>query len=711
MVNVSREYIMKLKQRAEAAEQRQGAASSTDPSQSSSKRQQDLQRREPSRHSLEQATSSLSELASYARNNNNTSRSRDAQNRHAAESIKDPGSSTQPNRPSVHGRPQILQDLNEDGISRKDFSSKAASVDRAEKPRAWSVPPSHDATTNFEEPNPDDFYGDSSTLSFMQAVQTTIISNSSPDSVSPGSNYRSGTKPRPARAVSFRLGVENCLPQRSLADDLVSCYFRYVHILYPFLHRPSFEAQYERTWVSGEQQDDQWLAMLNVIFALGIHFAYGQEDKSAASDRFFGYAQKLVSMEQFAHANLQTLQLLLLSGLYYQSTSRPNQTWNVIGLAIRIATTIGAHVDPMPSQYNPLQIEIRRRCWYGCIVLDSVLALNFGRPTAIPNTFGVSLPSNLDDEYITEDGYLEQPEHVRPKTAVFIKSVAFCSIMKDVLYTLYSPLNNSGPQQSGKVSPPPEFKDAVSLDKSLVEWLRGLPGYLKVGALDEIEEFRRTRNILLARFLSLRVLIHRPFASLWQQSSAVAEPTYLAPLDNSLHAMCVTVCKSAAIQLVDVISTNYYQGLSSAWWTDMNYLFTAATVLLAMDYECENPEESDATESAFEQSLIILGEMQGRSSMASAYVTMLKKAKEAQEAAQMAQIGPNSSPRARSSNNAPPRNSSSSSEMVSTGINLDELLKDDARVDAPFPSWNMQDFFLVPWDMMMVDNPMPTFHS
>ncbi|KIW83162.1 hypothetical protein Z517_02406 [Fonsecaea pedrosoi CBS 271.37] len=174
--------------------------------------------------------------------------------------------------------------------------------------------------------------------------------------------------------------------------------------------------------------------------------------------------------------------------------------------------------------------------------------------------------------------------------------------------------------------------------------------------------------------------------------------------------MCVTVCKSAAVQLVNVISNNYYQGLSSAWWTDMNYLFTAATVLLAIEYECEDPEESDATESAFEQSLIILGEMQGRSSMASSYVTMLKKAKEAQESAQIAPLAATSSPRARS-NNAPPRNSSSTSEVVSGGINLEEFLKDDTRADAPFPSWNMQDFFLVPWDMMMVDNPMPTFQS
>lgn len=169
---------------------------------------------------------------------------------------------------------------------------------------------------------------------------------------------------------TLQLGVESCLPQRAVADELVECFFRNVHILYPFIHRPTFETQYKNLWIMREHQDPQWLSMLNVIFALGIHFDERQEDKSAASDRFFGYAQKLLTMEHLAQANLQTLQLLLLCGLYYQSTSRPNQSWNAIGLAIRVATTIGVHIDPTPVKYDPIQLEIRRRCWYGCIVLD-----------------------------------------------------------------------------------------------------------------------------------------------------------------------------------------------------------------------------------------------------------------------------------------------------------------------------------------------------
>lgn len=358
---------MKLKQRAEAAEHRQNPPQP----------RQHRHRRDSSRQSIEEISISsvLPDSNSFLCPNPKQTRDIDpTKTRISPELANEASAITHLDQSTVPSSQLLMLGPGESTTTHRRSSSRASSLLRPENPLSWSLPPpsqTPNATRNFEEPNPDDYYGDSSTLSFMQAVQTTIISNSSPDSVSPDSGYRPRTKPRPNKAVSFRLGVENCLPQRSLADDLVNSYFRYVHILYPFLHRPTFEAQYESTWVSGEQQDDQWLAMLNVIFALGIHFAYGMEDKSTASDRFFGYAQKLVSMEQFAHANLQTLQLLLLSGLYYQSTSRPNQTWNVIGLAIRIATTIGAHVDPTPAQYNPVQIEVRRRCWYGCIVLDS----------------------------------------------------------------------------------------------------------------------------------------------------------------------------------------------------------------------------------------------------------------------------------------------------------------------------------------------------
>lgn len=219
----------------------------------------------------------------------------------------------------------------------------------------------------------EDFHGDSSSLSFMQQIRRGMATSSSPESVSTSySNLGTQSTSDLYQTCLRSLKARNGLPPKHIADEFVLSYFRHVHLLYPFLHWPTFEAQYRESYVSERMvHDDQWLALLSVVFALGVSFAHPFEDQSSLGDAFFGRAQKLMSTERLAKATLQTLQFCLLQCLYYQFTSRPNQNWHALGLAIRVATTIGAHVDPQASQHNVLQRELRRRCWYGCVVLDT----------------------------------------------------------------------------------------------------------------------------------------------------------------------------------------------------------------------------------------------------------------------------------------------------------------------------------------------------
>ncbi|RFU24358.1 hypothetical protein B7463_g11979, partial [Scytalidium lignicola] len=719
MIQVSQEYVQKLKERAEAAERHQSQqrepsvehrilSMPDDPAENSTRRialspptspNLDSTLRDPLRDAVvNQDTEARPESNIFPFVEGNSP-------------DKDRGEYRYLNRSLSAGRRS--HDIQKRS-SQPPFASSSNPPEKVYNPEVHSPSKSLQNQTDI---GPNNFYGDSSSLSFMQAVQTTILSHSSPESLV-SEHFHSNTVQNPLSGAKGDLlfGAETCLPQRSVADDLVDCFFTYVDILYPFLHEPSFRADYEQTWVSKGHQDHLWLAILNVIFALGIHFAYDLEDKSAASDRLFSHAQKLVSFDHFADVNLRTLQFLLLSGLYFQSTSRPNQTWNTIGLAIRIATSIGVHLDPQPEQYNPIQMELRRRCWYGCVVLDRVLALNFGRPAAIPDCFAVSMPSNIDDQYITEEEYLPQDPTAKTKIAVFLHSIAFSKLMYDVLTTLYSPQihigsSSSQPQKFSSSSTSPEFKDVVKLDRQLVDWLHNLPSYLQAEGNDDEPEFRRVKNILIARFLNLRVLIHRPFAPLWQQATTSDNPTYLAPIDNSLHAICVSVCKSAATQLIKVISKNYYQGLSSAWWTDMNYLFTASSVLLVLDFEVGNSTENIDVKHSIANALEILQHMRTRSSMAAAYVVMLEKAQEGLRYANhnISREGPSRLQIQNHLNsNGPNIGILHGNNEVSGGIGtLDDFLRTDRGGGIGF-NWNMQDLYLMPWEMV-VDNPMRSF--
>ena len=64
----------------------------------------------------------------------------------------------------------------------------------------------------------------------------------------------------------------------------------------------------------------------------------------------------------------ERVQCLLLFGIYLQSTSSVCKCWMTVGQAIRMAQSLGIHVDdPLRSaRYR----EYKRRIWHGCVWLD-----------------------------------------------------------------------------------------------------------------------------------------------------------------------------------------------------------------------------------------------------------------------------------------------------------------------------------------------------
>lgn len=83
------------------------------------------------------------------------------------------------------------------------------------------------------------------------------------------------------------------------------------------------------------------------------------------------------------------------------------QTWTTHGLAVKAALSIGLHAKDASKRFSPLEQEIRKRTWFGCVVLDRLvhpfalwvallttdrsLCMTFGRPSTIPEDY-VRLP-------------------------------------------------------------------------------------------------------------------------------------------------------------------------------------------------------------------------------------------------------------------------------------------------------------------------------
>jgi hypothetical protein len=216
--------------------------------------------------------------------------------------------------------------------------------------------------------------GGSSTLSFVEGIKAAIssanaslLTNSAPSSYS-----RRSRECQPSRIPVSDIEAL-VLPPRRTTDHLLQIYFKYVHTLFPWLHEPSFRAQYEEIWHGrsrGPQTEDDPLfyCLLNLVLALGCQFSTLFESPQHSGDTFFNRAKTLLGLSIFDVGTLRMVQALLLMGSYLQSTSRPNQCWNVLGMGIRVAQGLGLHIES--AEGDLVERESRRRVWWGCVLMD-----------------------------------------------------------------------------------------------------------------------------------------------------------------------------------------------------------------------------------------------------------------------------------------------------------------------------------------------------
>ena len=241
----------------------------------------------------------------------------------------------------------------------------------------------------------DHFYGTSSVVSFSQQIyQTQQHLSGRADSIANQASVAATTRPSQDTLSELLTSIpiskpdDYFLPPRVLADHLLNCYWNRVHCLYPFVHQPSFISRYNSLWSSDTHGVPQksisriglggtgcsasaFYCALNSIFALGCQFSDLQlAQREVLSETFFRRSKKLLRIDILDEGSLALIQTLLIVAQFLQSTQFPNRCWNVVGLACRMAQGFGLHLDGTNENRSFLEVEMRRRTWYGCITLD-----------------------------------------------------------------------------------------------------------------------------------------------------------------------------------------------------------------------------------------------------------------------------------------------------------------------------------------------------
>ena len=283
--------------------------------------------------------------------------------------------------------------------------------------------------------------------------------------------------------------LDYTLPSREQADSLLSSYWKYVHILYPFLDKSQMEEDYDKIWDHGDSITDKqlFLCLLNATFAISSrHVRSANSDPEPLAATFCLRARKLLDI---GICSISSVQSYLLLALYFESTDESHMCWMFVGLAIRTAQTLELHVFETSERESESRTrDLLRKVWHGCILMDREVSMLYGRSCMIdPKTAAaVPLPLLMEEESLRLGDRLHTIQAQQTHAADFyISSLGLYDILHDVLLNFYS--NES--QRRLKIGHH-DSRNFLSFEKNtaifelqgrLSNWEKGIPEYLKVG--------------------------------------------------------------------------------------------------------------------------------------------------------------------------------------------------------------------------------------
>jgi hypothetical protein len=374
----------------------------------------------------------------------------------------------------------------------------------------------------------------------------------------------------------------NYLPPADVGERFIESFFKYVHVQMPMVD----EDQFRHVYLYGNRTDGAWLALLNMVFALGSLASSTCDNEEHIA--FYQRAKKHIMMEGFGSSNIFVLQAMgLLSGYYLHWLNRPNEANALMGATIRMATALGLHREygsgnTTNAASGETPAEIRRRTWWTLYVLDTLGSLSTGRPSLGRAGPGVTTEVPRIPEQMNNAQYLASL-----RLLPIIHNIAFCKIATkvqdqlaaraliepDELYAMDAEL------EKWREDMPPILRDVV--DRSESQQRRyplnsnASPKPITSSAsnnnpfdFSQPPERDRTacpdmlktpRAVMLWRYQNLRMLMHRPILL----ATALRKTSYSSM--KAEEKLAVSRCRLVAGQTIFDIDATCPDNLIAGW--------------------------------------------------------------------------------------------------------------------------------------------------
>ncbi|SCZ98232.1 BZ3500_MvSof-1268-A1-R1_Chr3-2g06236 [Microbotryum saponariae] len=203
-------------------------------------------------------------------------------------------------------------------------------------------------------------------------------------------------------------------------------------------------------------------------------------------------------LDDSSMSNIQAL-LVYAFSLELEKKTPASKTWNLLGVAIRMAQDLGLHRKfgtEKKLQSEADHCELRRRVWGGCLIADRWIAAIYGCPMMIDLAdCDCLLPSVFDIRPGTEFDAERKPY-------LFNGALISLSILLGrIIKAIYSPTGIMTLSAA----------DATSLFDDLEHWVSGLPSELRFNGPNKSTA---EQGFLRLLYLPAKFLVTRPFMSI-----------------------------------------------------------------------------------------------------------------------------------------------------------------------------------------------------
>ena len=178
------------------------------------------------------------------------------------------------------------------------------------------------------------------------------------------------------------------LPPIELSQRLFRAQHAYIGTIFSFLDEGAFQARLERVYARcpdpNNREDCLSFCQILLVLAFGQMYSINQWVNHEGPPGFKYFKHALTFLPNvYEDASVLFIEVLSYVAYFMQTINRRDSAYLYIGIALRMAISLGLHQEVSDPEIDSCMREHRRRVWWSLYSMERLLSVTSGHPISI----------------------------------------------------------------------------------------------------------------------------------------------------------------------------------------------------------------------------------------------------------------------------------------------------------------------------------------